>query len=78
MAEEADFPAEMRSTARRIDSHHPYSADMLCRAADEIDRLRKLLSDIAEFCSGDDRTLGAIERLAHVQNTARRAALTNG
>jgi hypothetical protein len=31
---------------------------------------RKALEGIAEFCSSDATTLGAIERLAHIRNTA--------
>lgn len=33
-------------------------------------RLRASLKGIAEFCSGDDRTLSAIGRLASIRNTA--------
>lgn len=39
----------------------------------EIERLTRELKGIAEFCSGDDPTLGAIARLAHIRNTAERA-----
>jgi hypothetical protein len=35
--------------------------------------LRAALKGIAEYCSGDDRTLGAIERLISIRNTAERA-----
>lgn len=41
--------------------------------AKENDRLRNVLSGIAEYCSGDDRTLGAIERLMAIRNTADQA-----
>lgn len=37
-------------------------------------RLRAALKGIAEYCSGDDRTLGAIARLATIRNTAEQAA----
>lgn len=43
-----------------------------CQEA-EIERLRAALRGIAEFCSGDDSTLGAIGRLASIRNTAERA-----
>lgn len=39
----------------------------------KVARLRALLLDIAEFCSGDDRTLGAIARMAHIRNSIERA-----
>lgn len=35
--------------------------------------LRATLKSIAEYCSGDDRALGAIERLAAIRNTAEQA-----
>ena len=41
--------------------------------ADEIDRLRKVLLGIAEYCSGEDQTLGAIARLVSIRNTAQQA-----
>ena len=41
--------------------------------ADEIERLRKVLTGIAEYCSGEDRSLGAVVRLASVRNTAQQA-----
>ncbi len=47
-------------------------ADHAC-ANSQIERLTKLLNGIAEYCSGDDRTLGAIERLATIRNTVDRA-----
>lgn len=40
---------------------------------DQIRQLRATLKGIAEYCSGDDRVLGAIERLAAVRNTAEQA-----
>lgn len=42
-------------------------------AADEIERLRAVLTGIAEYCSGEDRTLGAIKRLVAIRNTAEQA-----
>ncbi len=35
--------------------------------------LREALSGIVEYCSGDGRPLGAIDRLVAVRNTAERA-----
>jgi hypothetical protein len=48
----------------------------LCLAA-EIERLRALLKGVAEYCSGDDRTLGAIKRLATIRNTVDRALINH-
>lgn len=39
----------------------------------EVNRLRSVLAGIAEYCSGNDRSLGAIVRLASVHNTAQQA-----
>ncbi len=39
----------------------------------EIERLRAALTGIAEFCSGDGNTLGAVGRLVSIRNTAERA-----
>lgn len=36
----------------------------------QIDTLVKALQGIAEFCSGEDTTLGALSRLASIRNTA--------
>jgi hypothetical protein len=36
----------------------------------ERDALVKALEGIAEYCSGDDTTLGALHRLASIRNTA--------
>ncbi len=47
-------------------------ADIM-RLEAENERLRAALKGIAEFCSRDGSTLGAIERLVHIQNTAHRA-----
>ena len=44
--------------------------NVMCEAADEIERLRAALKTIGEFCSGDDATLRAIKRLAVVRNIA--------
>ena len=43
------------------------------KAADEIARLRKMLQDISEFCSGEDQALGAIKRLTAIRNSAEQA-----
>lgn len=45
----------------------------LNEAMAEVGRLRSVLTGIAEYCSGDDRSLGAVVRLASVHNTARQA-----
>lgn len=42
------------------------------RSAENV-KLRHALKGIAEFCSGDDTTLGAIARLAHIRNTVDQA-----
>jgi hypothetical protein len=42
------------------------------RLTAENSRLRRTLLGIAEFCSTDGSTLGALERLAHIRNTADR------
>jgi hypothetical protein len=47
--------------------------DRLSGAQDKIERLLAALKGIAEYCSGDGRPLGAIERLAAIQNTANQA-----
>jgi hypothetical protein len=39
----------------------------------EIAKLTAVLGGIAEFCSADGSTLGSIERLVHIRNTAMRA-----
>lgn len=36
-------------------------------------RLRRTLASIAEYCSGEDQTLGAIKRLVSIRNTAEQA-----
>ena len=41
------------------------------------DHLRAALKGIAEYCSGDDRTLGALQRLAAIRNTAEQAIRTD-
>lgn len=43
----------------------------------ERDTLKRALEGIAEYCSGDDATLGAIARLASIRNTADRALRAN-
>lgn len=45
----------------------------LKEAMSEVVRLRSVLTDIAEYCSGEDRSLGAVVRLASVRNTAQQA-----
>lgn len=45
----------------------------LNEAMAEVERLRSVLTGIAEYCSGEDRSLGAVVRLASVHNTAQRA-----
>jgi hypothetical protein len=40
MAEPADFPAELRSAARKMPGAYPYTSECLKRAASEIERLR--------------------------------------
>lgn len=49
------------------------NADIVERLEAKIERLTATLKGIAEFCSGDGRPLGAIERLVAIQNTADRA-----
>lgn len=46
---------------------------LLTTAADEIERLQRILVGIAEYCSGDGQPIGAIERLTAIRNTANRA-----
>lgn len=55
---------------RALSQNNAKSWDTIVR---ERDALRAALKGIAEFCSGDDTTLGAISRLAHIRNTADRA-----
>jgi hypothetical protein len=47
-----------------------YDLGKLEDALAQRDALVNTLKGIAEFCSSDANTLGAIERLAHIQNTA--------
>lgn len=41
MAEQFDFPRELRCDGVMLAKSHPYTADMLNRAAAEIERLRE-------------------------------------
>lgn len=45
MTEQFDFPRELRCDAVMLAKSHPYTADMLGRAAVEIERLHTLISD---------------------------------
>lgn len=49
------------------------AADAFAVAAKALPGLVKALEGIAEFCSSDASTLGAVERLAHIRNTAEQA-----
>lgn len=42
------------------------------RLRGEVAILKNTLAGISEYCSGEDRPLGAIERLATIRNTADR------
>lgn len=48
-------------------------AALIVRAVNNHDALVKALEGIAEFCSEDATTLGAIARLASIRNTAEQA-----
>lgn len=58
---------------RLRDASYENAPSRCMEAAREIERLRKVLTGIAEYCSGEDRTLGAVGRLASIHNTARQA-----
>lgn len=45
-------------------------APKIVEAVNAHDMLVKTLEGIAEYCSGDDRTLGALHRLTSIRNTA--------
>lgn len=72
-----DITDELRQTAGHLingtieDGEVPVA--MLSDAADEIERLRRALTGIADYCSGEDQTLGAIKRLVAIRNTAEQA-----
>lgn len=71
MTKRVDITDELERHAKLVMPNYPN--DVCSRAKAEIERLRATLKGIAEFCSGDGRPLGAIERLATIQNTADRA-----
>lgn len=82
-----EYEAELsllRGETEVLDRSHKDLGHRLAEAARENERkdaelakLRKVLNDIAEYCSGDGLPLGAIERLASIRNIAYRAALTD-
>lgn len=53
----------------RLRAENKRLVEACARCGLEGERMHTLLKGIGEFCSGDNRTLGAIERLAHIQNT---------
>lgn len=74
--EAAHIERAMREAADEIErlivakAQQTAQADL--RSAENV-KLRHVLKGIAEFCSGDDTTLGAIARLAHIRNTVDQA-----
>lgn len=46
------------------------NAAFIVKAVNSHDVMVKVLEDIAEFCSGEDGKLGAVERLTHIRNSA--------
>ena len=66
---------EIRRDLAMHDAGYPWGTkhDNVAKLLAEHDRLLAVVVGIAEFCSGDDRTLGAISRLTHIRNTADRA-----
>ena len=77
-----DFRTAANEMRKAYGHHNAVCAatDLLLRALAKIESdakviaaLREALSGIAEYCSGDGRPLGAIDRLVAVRNTAERA-----
>jgi hypothetical protein len=60
----------------RLRSYNEGLAKNVTELEAQNERLRDLLKGVAEYCSGDDRTLGAIQRLATIRNTVDRAMLS--
>ena len=75
-------PESLRKRIRDLEREHDdyvvRANANVCELNQEIDRLRTVLTDIAEFCSGDGSPLGAIKRLVVIHNTAEQALRGNG
>lgn len=69
-----DLAIETKAEIERLQKLATEQGQEIALTRERDERLEAALRGIAEFCSGDGRPLGAIERLVAARNTAERAA----
>lgn len=74
MGEHFDFPKELRCDSALLEKTHPYTADMLRRSADEIERLYSALGKITKdpppTLDEPDTDCGVIQKYREIASEA--------